>query len=89
MDIKSFAKKRGYLFWYVKDPEKLSKESIIEHVLNYGDWKDFRELVAILGVDEIAEIFRKQAEKERNNYRPKIKNYFEMYFNEYAPRGLK
>ncbi len=87
MDIRSFAKKHNYFFWYVREPENLSKESIVEHVLNYGDWKDFKELVAVLGVVEIAEIFRKQAEKERSNYRPKIKNYFEAYFNEHAPRS--
>jgi hypothetical protein len=87
MDIKLFAKKRSHFFWYIKDPEKLSKESIVEHVLNYGDWNDFKDLVAVMGVEEVAGIFRKQAGRERSNYRPKIKNYFETYFNEYAPRG--
>lgn len=84
MDLKSFAKQRKHLFWYIKDTDNLSQESIIEHILNYGNWKDFKELVNIMGIDNVAKIFRAQIEKERNNYRPKIKNYFKLYFNEYA-----
>jgi hypothetical protein len=44
MDLKSFAKQRKHLFWYIKDTDNLSQESIIEHVLNYGNWKDFKSL---------------------------------------------
>ena len=89
MDIKEFAKKHKYLFWYIKDTDKLSEESIVEHVLNYGDWEDVKELISILGINEVALIFRKQLENQRNNYRPKIKNYFKMYFDEHAPGSIK
>jgi hypothetical protein len=89
MDLKEFIKERKYLFWYINDFDSLSKESIVEHVLNYGNWKDFKELVEIIGIDEVAKIFRDQSQKQRNNYRVKIKNYFENYFNEYAPRSFK
>lgn len=89
MDIKEFVKKRKYLFWYIKDTDNLSQESIIEHILNYGDWNDFKELINIVGINSIAEIFRIQSQKQRNNYRPKIKNFFELYFDEHAPRGVK
>jgi len=37
MNIYQFIKKRKYLVWYVKDPEKLNNEAIVEAVLNYGD----------------------------------------------------
>ncbi|MDD5752966.1 MAG: hypothetical protein PHI45_02700 [Candidatus Pacebacteria bacterium] len=89
MTIQEFIKERKYLFWYIKDLESLSKESIVEHVLNYGNWKDFKELASIMGIDEVARIFRSQAQKERNNYRPKVKNYFNLYFNEHAPRSIE
>lgn len=89
MEIKEFVKKRKYLFWYIKDTDNLSKESIVEHILNYGDWNDFKELINIMGIDSIAEIFRIQSQKQRNNYRPKIKNYFQLYFDKCAPRSIK
>jgi len=82
--IKNFMKKRPYLVWYVKNPAELSDESIVEHTLNYGDWDDVQKLIAIMGVKKMAMIFKRQANRRRINYRPEIKNYFSLYFNQYA-----
>ncbi len=84
MTLADFIKKRRYLVWYVKDPSKLPAESIVEHVLNYGDWNDVQTLIKILGIKRTAEIFRKRSNIRRSNYRPEIKNYFQMYFRKYA-----
>ena len=89
MTIESFVKERPYLFWYIKDPTGLSKESIVEHVLNYGDFNDFKKILEIMGIDEVGKIFRGQLEKKRVNYRPEIKNYFTLYFDKYAPRDIE
>lgn len=89
MTIENFVKERPYLFWYIKDLEGLSRESVVEHILNYGDFEDFKELVAILGIDNIARIFREQSQKQRCNYRPEVKNYFNLYFNKYATADIK
>lgn len=82
--LKNFIKKRKYLAWYVKDVEKLPVESIVEHTLNYGDWDDVQKLIKIIGINKIAEIFRKQNNGLRTNYDNKMKNYFSLYFNKYA-----
>ncbi len=82
--IINFIKKRPYLIWYVKNYNRLSDESIIEHTLNYGDWEDVQKLFSILGVEKTAKIFRKQISGWRTNYDKKIKNYFRLYFNKYA-----
>ncbi|MFH1233142.1 MAG: hypothetical protein V1649_00620 [Patescibacteria group bacterium] len=84
MTIHQFIKKRPYLIWYVKDLNKLSEESIVEHVLNYGDWDDAQEMIKILGIKKTAKIFRIKSQQKRTNYRPEIKNYFQLYFNKYA-----
>ncbi|PIW97466.1 hypothetical protein COZ81_02345 [Candidatus Jorgensenbacteria bacterium CG_4_8_14_3_um_filter_38_10] len=84
MTIYQFIKKRPYLVWYVKDLNKLSEESIVEHVLNYGDWDDVQEMIKILGMKKTAEIFRTKSKQKRCNYRPEIKNYFHFYFNKHA-----
>ena len=85
--ILNVIKKRPYLIWYVKDYNALSDESIVEHTLNYGDWNDVQKLLSILGIKRTAEIFRtksKPSKMGRQNYEPKVINYFNLYFNKYA-----
>lgn len=83
-EINEFIKKRPGLVWSTMQYDKLSEGAIVEAVLNYGDWRDVQEVIKILGIKRVAEIFRKDCEKYRCNYRPEIKHYFTMYFNKYA-----
>lgn len=88
MTIHEFIKKRPFLFWYVnvKDFSKLDEASIVEHVLNYGDWDDVQGMIKILGMERTAEIFREKSKPDkfgRQNYRPEIKHYFNLYFNKH------
>lgn len=82
--LKKFMKARKHLVWYVKNPENLNLESIVEHTLNYGDWDDVQKLIKIIGIKKMAEVFRKQTIGPRLNYRPEVINYFKLYFNKYA-----
>ncbi|KKS71725.1 MAG: hypothetical protein UV43_C0029G0007 [Parcubacteria group bacterium GW2011_GWF2_42_7] len=84
MTLKNFIKKRRDSVWYVKEPENLSQEAIVEAVLNYGDFDDVKKLFSILGVRKTAMIFRKQTQRERINYDPKIAHYFNLYFKKHA-----
>lgn len=82
--LKEFIKKRHYLIWYTKNYDNLSEEAIVEAVLNYGNFNDFKKLIKILGIRRTAVIFKKGISKRRCNYRPEIKNYFRLYFDKYA-----
>lgn len=84
MTINDFIRRRPYLVWYTKNYKHLSKEAIVEAVLNYGDFDDVKKMFSILGVKKTADIFRKQIRRKRINYDPKIANYFQLYFNKYA-----
>lgn len=87
MTIGGFVRKRKYLFWSTKNYDGLSKEAVVEAVLNYGDMKDLRELISFLGMQKVAKIFREKSKKSRvgrQNYDPKIINYFSLYFQKYA-----
>lgn len=84
MTIKDFIKKRPYLIWYVSDVGNVSKESIVESVLNFGTFEDVKKMIDILGLKNVSRIFFKQIGAKRNNYRPEIKNYFRLYFKKYA-----
>lgn len=86
LTINEFIKKRPYLVWYTKNYDGLSKEAIVEAVLNYGDFDDVKKMISILGVKKTAAIFSKQTSwrRKRINYTPKIMNYFKLYFAKYA-----
>jgi len=87
MNIHTFIKERHHLIWYVSDFDVLDEEAIVEATLNYGNWNDVQELIAILGIHEIAQIFQRKSVPSaigRTNYRPEVAHYFRLYFEKYA-----
>ena len=90
MNKQQLAEKYKHLFWYF-DKSKLSKMSeavLIEFILNYGDMADFKQVIKILGIKKTAQIFDKEYKQKRSNFKPKIANYFKLYFKKYASRSL-
>jgi len=84
MNPQDIIMRKPFLAWYVKNPAQLSDESVLEHVLNYGDWSDVQEYIRVKGIQETANIFYHQSHNERSNYLPEIKYYFNKYFAKYA-----
>jgi len=82
--IENFLKKRPHLIWWVQDFKDISEEAAVEAVLNNGDWDDVQSLLHILGIKKVADIFRLQIKKKRNNYRPRTAYFFKAYFKEHA-----
>jgi hypothetical protein len=74
-------KNRPYLWWWVKDKENLSVESIVEGVLSYGDMEDVVKLFELLGRNEVKKIFENKIQKTRHNYRPQTVNLFKKVFD--------
>lgn len=81
--IKNIIRTKPYLFWYMNDLENLSEESIVEAVLNKGDFDDFIKLLDALGVEKTAQIFHKQIAMKRKNYSAKAENYFRLFFEKH------
>lgn len=84
MTVGDFVKERKHLFWSTRNYDGLSKGAVVEAVLNYGDMEDVRALIALLGIQEVARIFRAQTNQSRVNYRPEVQHYFQLYFEKYA-----
>jgi hypothetical protein len=80
MTIHDIIRQKPYLAWYVKDPTKLSSVSVLEHVLNYGDWEDVQNFIKIMGFVKTKQLFITSLKKKRTNYQPAIKSYFSRYF---------
>ena len=76
--------KKPCLVWYVKDKNDLSETSVVEHILNFGNWDDYLDAEKILGIGRIKEIFEKISGGKRVNLRKKTVSYFQKYFQRYA-----
>ena len=88
LELEDFIAQHRELVWYVKDPRKLSDESIVTAVLNYGDWDHVQEMIKIMGIENAAAVFYRSSQPDkfqRTNYHPKTVNYFKLYFQKYAP----
>lgn len=84
MSLKQFIKQNKEFWWYVKDPLKLDDKSIVEGTIRYGDMKEIRQLMKILGANNVARIFARQIRGRRVNYDARTVNYFKMYFKRHA-----
>ena len=62
----------------------MSIRSMLEHILNYGDWEDFQKAQKSLGIKQTKLVFNKLKRQKRTNLKPKTINYFTNYFNKYA-----
>ncbi len=90
-EIKAFIRENSSLFWYTPESKKenIDHEFLVEHILNYGDMDAVRKLLKILGIEYTAKVFRAhiaKGERFRGNYFPIYLNFFENFFNKYAPQ---
>ncbi len=85
-EIKSYIREHKNLFWYTKETQKeeISLDFLVETILNYGSLEDAKKLFSLIGIKETASIFFKNSQKNRNNYLPKVKHYFTLYFERHA-----
>jgi len=82
--LRDLFRQKPYLVWYVGDKEKLSEKSMLEHVLNYGTWEDFKLAESALGLKKIKSLFDKITVGKRVNLRPQTANFFTNYLRKYA-----
>lgn len=82
--VREFIKNKPYLVWYTKNYDGLSEKSIVENVLNYGDWDDYTFIEKSLGIKQVSSLFDNLKTQKRTNLRPQTINYFSNYFNKYA-----
>ena len=87
--LKQYIRDRGTLFWYSPGDkgETVTDELLVEHILNYGTMDDVRELFRVMGLRQVAAVFRdsvSRSQRRRNNYSPVSLHYFTLLFNRYA-----
>jgi len=87
--IKELINDYKQLFWYTpeKEKENIDNEQLVETILNYGDENAVRRLIDIMGIETVANIFKKQistSNRRKKNYHELVANYFQLYFKRHA-----
>lgn len=88
-EIKQFIREQSSLFWHIPDDKKeeISKEVLVETILNYGDMKAVIRLFNLLGINEVADIFFRStavSNRRKGNYQELTLNFFTHLFRKYA-----
>ena len=78
-------RKNPVLIWYSKNYDGFDLPCIVEAVLNYGSWDEFKELIGAVGIEEVAKIFYQHANRPRCNYKDLSKIYFDKVFATNVP----
>ena len=82
-EIKQFIREHSNLFLYIPEENKedISLELLVETILYYGDIKAVKQLISILGPDQLSEIFSGLDCRKKLNYYPEIYNFFSILVN--------
>ncbi len=89
-EIKEFIRQHSNLFWYTPEDKKeeISPEFLVETILNYGDINDVRNLIQIMGVEQLTTVFYSIQGRKKLNYYPEIYNFFSILIQKYAHSNI-
>ncbi|MCX6279162.1 MAG: hypothetical protein NT004_13860 [Bacteroidetes bacterium] len=88
-EIKAFIRENSSLFWYTPEDKKedISLEFLVETILNYGDLMAVNQLLQLIGIRKVAEIFFDSinlSDRRKGNFHELTLNYFTLLFKRYA-----
>lgn len=88
-EIKKFINEQQKLFWYTpaKKKQDISQEFLVETILNYGSWHSVKELIRILGMKQVSDIFFKSihsSDRTKGNYSEIAIHFYTLFFSEHA-----
>jgi len=89
--IKQFISENGSLFWHTPEEKKenISKEFLVETILNYGDMDTIKRLFFLMGIEQVSALFYNLKGRKKLNYYPEIYNYFSLVFHRYVQGDFK
>ena len=81
-----FIEKNKHLFWYIKKDkiQDIGNEVLVEFIFNYGTWDDVKELIKIIGFQELKVVYEATTDRKIGNYMPEMYNYLGLIVKRYA-----
>jgi hypothetical protein len=81
-----FITKNEHLFWYIKKEAipNISNEVLVEFIFNYGTWDDVKELVKIIGFQELKRVYDGITDRKIGNYIPEMLDLMGRITHKYA-----
>ncbi|MEA3499396.1 MAG: hypothetical protein U9R41_00020 [Candidatus Marinimicrobia bacterium] len=81
---KEIVEKNKVLFWDENDLDKVSKELVVEKNLSFGTFDTVQKMINIIGMKDVAKIFKTKIKNKRHNFSFQTENYFTLYFKKHA-----
>lgn len=81
-----FISKNAPLFWYIKKEAipNISNEVLVEFIFNYGTWQDVKELIKIIGFQELKRVYEDVTDRKVGNYLPEMLSLMGRITDKYA-----
>ena len=81
-----FIDKNAHLFWYIKKDRIpfIGNEVLVEFIFNYGTWEDVKELIKIIGFEELKVVYEATTDRKIGNYMPEMYSLLERIVYKYA-----
>ncbi|MDQ3190191.1 MAG: hypothetical protein M3Q58_01205 [Bacteroidota bacterium] len=86
MTREAFITKNAHLFWYIKKEAipNISNEVLVEFIFNYGTLDDVKELIKIIGFQELKRVYEDVTDRGIGNYIPEMLDLLSRITNKYA-----
>ena len=81
-----FITKNSHLFWYIKKEAipNISNEVLVEFIFNYGTWQDVKDLIKIIGFQELKRVYEDVTDRKVGNYLPEMLSLMGRITDKYA-----
>jgi hypothetical protein len=83
----AFIEKKKHLFWYIKKEAipNISNDVLVEFIFNYGTWEDVKQLIKIIGFQELKNVYENITDRRVGNYIPEMLDLMGRITRKYAP----
>lgn len=81
-----FITNNSHLFWYIKKEAipNISNEVLVEFIFNYGTWQDVKDLIKIIGFQELKRVYEDVTDRKVGNYLPEMLSLMGRISDKYA-----
>ena len=81
-----FINKNAHLFWYIKKEAipNIGNEVLVEFIFNYGTWEDVKDLIKIIGHQELKRVYDGIIDRKIGNYIPEMLDLMGRITRKYA-----